>query len=123
MREYIKNLTTSLISMHELDAYAKDWKYDKEGLPTSLYGVVMRSVSEMTPQTLGKILCSLEPSDVRHQLPAPFEFPYNFQKELPEVVGWCLASAIADRLDAGPDRNKTVPVYLAPPKKDPRLGE
>lgn len=123
MREYIVNLTTSLIRLKHLDAYAKSWKHEKEGLPASLYGIVMRAVVKMTPQTLGKILCSLEPTDVRYQLPEQFEFPYNFEKELPEVVGWCLACAIADRLDDGPDRNKCVPVYLTPSTKDPRLTD
>lgn len=113
MRPYIVNLTNNLIGKHDYDRLSKRmdrlnfFEHVKDGLE-------VHDVEEMTPETLGRILCSLEIGDViasKADLLDGLHFGGDCEAMLRELVATCLAYAIAGRLDADDIRMNDIPAY------------
>ena len=107
MREYIQNLTDNLIAKNHYDVVDLKLRGEKN-YPASLVDHVKLDlaagdVRKMNPETLGKIMCSLETGDVmankQELLVDNLGFGGDCEDLLRELVSLCLAFAIRDRLD------------------------
>jgi len=120
MREYIVNLTNDLIGKHGLDlvfetmkeragkAKADAWKEEFVNLVRAQ--ISSRSIREMSPETLGKVVCSLEEDELPCYNPGLF-----FGKPdqyLRDIVSSFLAWSIRYRLDEeARKRHGKIPAY------------
>lgn len=108
MREYIVNLTNHLITKNRYDAYPLKGdfiNYVANDLEHS-------DIKDMSPETLGKIMCSLEFGDVmagKNELLGEIHFSGNPEDTFRELVARCLAYTIKDRLEPIPVSPDTVP--------------
>lgn len=117
MRKYIVDLTDQLIGRNGYDRppfnllnHSQFVQCIKEDL--WLGG----DVSEMNPETLGKIMGSLEIGDVvasKAELLGALSFSGSCEDLLRELVALCLAFVIRDRLDPGLHSSPSIPPYKA----------
>lgn len=105
MRPYIQNLTDTLIGKNRFDLMFERVK-EREGFIDRVQNTLeIRDVRKMNPETLGRILCSLEVGDVmvgRTELFGRMHFCGDCEDMLRELVSLCLAYVICDRLDPFP---------------------
>jgi hypothetical protein len=122
MRPYIVNLTNNLIGKHDYDRLSKRmdrlnfFEHVKDGLE-------VHDVEEMTPETLGRILCSLEIGDVmasKAEMLNGLHFSGDCEDMLRGLVATCLAYAIAGRLESDDTRMNDIPAYRR--TKEARIG-
>lgn len=121
MREYIKNLTNNLIGNHSFDEVSKITPDRDQFLSHVFHILLVGEVSEMTPETLGKIMGSFDAWEVmtgKQEISKYATFAGDSLDFLREIVALFLAVVIRDRLNAGRGRNKATPVYLPPPVVD-----
>ena len=107
MRKYIVDLTNNLIRKHRLEEFVRKLhtrggeESQREVVLGRLAGILeISEISEMRPETLGKILCSFEIGDVMAK--NPFEgicFSGDVEESLRQLVARCLAYVIRDRLE------------------------
>lgn len=100
MRPYIVNLTSHLIGKNRYDViflrpdvldFVRHVKLDLDS----------GDVRNMSPETLGKIMCSFEVGDIiasKQELLEGVHFSGDCEEMLRELVSLCLAYAIRDRL-------------------------
>ena len=101
MRQYIVNLTNHLIGKHHYEEVACRSKNPDEFIKHVKLDLDSGDVQVMSPETLGKIMCSLEIGDVmasREELFNGVVFGGDCGEMLRELVSLCLAYAIRDRL-------------------------
>ena len=117
MKKYIVNLTNNLIGKHGFDLmfksmndqdFADGWQSRFVKLVRDTIG--SRDVREMSPETLGKVICSLEGSE----LPAfnPGLYFGKLEQYLRDIVSSFLAWSICYRLDSDAlKRHDKIPPY------------
>jgi len=119
MREYIVNLTNNLIGKHGFDLMfnsmkTRDLADGWEGIFVKLIcdTISSRDVREMSPETLGKVMCSLEGSELPAYNPGLyFGKPDQY---LRGIVSSFLAWQIRYRLDASAlERHSKIPPYVS----------
>jgi len=119
MREYIVNLTNNLIGKHGFDLVfesmrTRDLADGWEGIFVKLVcdTISSRDVRGWSPETLGKVLCSLEGSELPAYNPGLyFGRPDQY---LRDVVSSFLAWQIRYRLDAAVlERHSKIPPYAS----------
>ena len=104
MRQYILNLTNHLIGKYDFDEL-KQWISISDVMRQTFFDQVyttlsVRDVADMNPETLGKILCSLQPGDVQtDHLGRESNFAGGCERLLRDIVARALAYVIRDRLD------------------------
>jgi hypothetical protein len=122
MRPYIVNLTNNLIGKNRFDRVPMylpgrpliEWV--KEELQIG-------DVADMSPETLGRIMGSLQIGDVmasKAELLGDLHFGGDCEGMLRELVAICLAYAIAGRLESAETRMKDIPAYRH--AKETRIG-
>lgn len=112
MKPYIVNLTDHLINKNKFDELAKrifEWEVFVKHVEINLSS---GDVAQMSPATLGKIMCSFEIGDVmagKIQLMSRVYFAGDCGELLRCLVSACLAHAIWQRLN--PYHGSTVPAW------------
>ena len=106
MKKYIVDLTNDLIQRNRFDAAFP--VYVAKGWPEDVRGHIRRDIEvgevfNMNPETLGKIMLQLEPTDLRQQANEIMK-KVKFHDSDPgyifrELVAVCLADVIVSRLD------------------------
>lgn len=102
MKEYIKNLTTGLISTHCYDELSKRIPDRADFLQHVKIDLEAGDIGKMRPETLGKIMAALDIGDVmasKEELFGGVHFSGNCEDLLRELVALCLAYVIRDRMD------------------------
>lgn len=100
MREYIVNLTNNLIGKNRYDEIFRRMDNRNEFLTHVKFDLDSGDVRDMTPETLGKIMCSFEIGDVLSSHPGKeVTFSGDCEDFLRETVSLCLAYAIRGRLN------------------------
>lgn len=106
MRKYIENLTDHLIRKNGYEDILERLDNNKEEfLKFVKLDLEAGDIKDMNPETLGKIMCSLETGDVMASGKELFEkvhFAGNCEEMLRELVALCLAYVIRDRLKLVP---------------------
>ena len=108
MREYIVNLTNNLIRKNRYDAHP----LNRDFIGHVTNDLEFLDVKNMSPETLGKILCSLEIGDVmagKQELFGALNFSGDCEETLRQFVALCLAYVIKERLDPHPASPSVVP--------------
>jgi len=115
MRPYIVNLTNNLIGSNRyydlVSRFADKYSFIKHVALDLGSG----DVKDMSPETLGKIMCSFEVGDVlasRRELFQSTHFCGDCDDFLRQLVALCLAYAIGERFNPG--GNSDVPLYKKP---------
>ena len=113
MQQYIVNLTDNLIGTHRYAALSKLMKRERffEHVKDELE---QEDVRKMAPETLGRIMCSLEIGDVmlgKQELLGSLHFCGDCGDLLREAVSVALASVIRDRLDPIMPEMSGIPSY------------
>jgi len=102
MTPYIENLTNSLIGKHRFDELFRR-RIGETSFVKSVSGTLeVDDVQQMKPETLGRVLCSLEVGDVifsKKELFDGLHFSGDLGDTLREMVALCLGKVIHDRLD------------------------
>lgn len=104
MTPYIKNLTDHLIGEHDFDESWDDWGHYRQGeFRKYLWRALLPGpVKKMTPETLGKVMCSLRTHDTGLSRRELFEngtlFGGSEGDMLREMVTYCLVHIIFRRL-------------------------
>jgi hypothetical protein len=113
VKQYIVNLTNEIIGRHGLDEVFERFPQDKVTFIQQISpSIEVHHVRKMNPETLGRILCSLEVGDVmasRKELSERIYFAGDCEDLLRSLVVTCLAYAITERLS--PKRLDRVPAY------------
>lgn len=106
MTPYIVNLTNSLIGKHRFNDLFfnrhRSFDYKTKFIEMVAYDLEMNDVRQMNPETLGRVLCSLETGDVltgKKEILGGLHFSGDPGETLREMVAVCLAYVIRDRLD------------------------
>ncbi|MDO8633074.1 MAG: hypothetical protein Q7K38_00790 [Candidatus Wildermuthbacteria bacterium] len=102
MRQYIVNLTDNLIGKNRYDEIVRRIGIGNEFVRHVKIDLECGDVRNMSPETLGKIMCSFEVGDVVASQLELFEgvhFSGDCEEMLRELVSLCLAYVIRDRLD------------------------
>ncbi len=102
MRQYIVNLTSNLIGKNNYDALAQNIGLTDKFIEHVKNDLDAKDVRKMSPETLGRVMCSLEVGDVmasKEQLCRGVHFAGDCEEMLRELLSLCLAYAIRDRLD------------------------
>ena len=102
MRQYIVNLTGNLIGKNNYDALAQKIGLTDKFIEHVKSDLEAKDVRKMSPETLGRVMCSLEVGDVmatKEQLCRSVHFAGDCEEMLRELLSLCLAYAIRDRLD------------------------
>ncbi|GEM_PF-2106000 len=100
MREYIVNLTNNLIGKNRYDEVFRRMDNRNEFLTHVKFDLDSGDVRDMTPETLGKIMCSFEIGDVLSSHPGKeVTFSGDCEDFLRETASLCLAYAIRGRLN------------------------
>lgn len=118
MRKYIVDLTDHLIAKNNyVQTFRKlDKKLFLGFVKNDLY---CGDVKEMSPGTLGKIMCSFEVGDITAKHPGKgVPFSGDCEEMLREIVALCLAYVIRDRLDPNEQEGWGIPLYKASKKKN-----
>jgi AraC-like DNA-binding protein len=124
MREYIQNLTDNLIARNHYDKVDLKMR-GEQNYPNNLvdhikWDLATGDVRKMNPETLGRIMCSLETGDVmaskKELLVDNLGFAGDCEDLLRELVALCLAFVIRDRLDHSAGFN-TTPSYHVQQRK------
>lgn len=112
MNQYIVNLTDNLIGRHRLDERFR--RTSKSSFVTQVTDILeFDDVKKMNPETLGRVLCSLETGDVaagKSDLFSRLHFSGDPGETLRELVSICLAYVIHSRLDPGMQESQ-IPRY------------
>lgn len=118
MRQYIVNLTNNLIGTHGFDlvfesmkAQKKTVEWKEEFVHLVLVTIGSREVRAMSPETLGKVICSM----MELELPAytPGHFFGKPEQYLRDIASSMLAWSIRYRLDEGSRKyHGMVPAYV-----------
>lgn len=107
MRKYIVDLTNYLISRNHLDHAYNILGWEKiPFLKQAAMDLLIGDVAKMNPATLGNIMASFEPGDVRVTRQEIFEniiFSGDCENFLREIVSFCLAAVIFERLNSDPE--------------------
>lgn len=101
MRRYIVNLTSHLINKNRYDEIFARMNNPSEFLTHIALNLESDDVKDMSPETLGKIMCAFEIDDVMASKKDLFDgthFSGDCEELLRELVSLCLAYAIRDRL-------------------------
>ncbi len=107
MREYILNLTNNLIAKNHYEQVDLKMRAE-QNYPSNLvehikWDLAAGDVRKMNPETLGRVMCSLETGDVmaskQELLVDNLGFAGDCEDLLRELVSLCLAFLIRDRLD------------------------
>jgi hypothetical protein len=123
VQQYIVNLTDHLIGKYRYYDYLVcatppwDWIRFSERIKNDLE---TDEVRKMNPETLGRIMCSLEIGDVligKAELLHGLHFCGDCGDLLREMVSVCLARIIRDRLDPASDGLSSIPPYAPPYKR------
>lgn len=111
MRTYIINLTNQLIGKHAFD------RLDRMNCDQFIFHVKsvleLVDVHDMKPETLGKVMCSFEHGDVPTSKEGLFRhitYGGDCTRVLRELVAFCLARAIYERLTAESEMGD-IPAY------------
>jgi hypothetical protein len=102
MRQYIENLTTNLINKNRFDLVFKKIKDQNRFINFVSMDLQACDISQMNPETLGKIMCSFEIGDVmasKQEIFNGVDFSGDCEEMLREIVSTCLAYKISDRLN------------------------
>lgn len=102
MRQYIINLTNNLIGKNHYDSVFHRIASNNEFVQHVRTDLFCGDVQDMSPETLGKIMCSFEIGDVmasKNDLFSNITFVGDCEDMLRELVSLCLAYVIRDRLD------------------------
>jgi hypothetical protein len=120
MRKYIVDLTNELIAKNN---YARSFKTTFLGKERKSFLHFVKNdlnfgaVNEMSPATLGKIMCSFEVGDVAAEHPGKgVPFSGDCEVMFREMVALCLAYVIRDRLDPNEQEGCGIPLYKASKK-------
>ena len=111
MRQYIINLTDNLIGKHRLDRKQK-FLNGEEVLRKFYEATIENDVAQMSPETLGKIMCSLEIGDVmisQEEFRLKCLFWGDGRDMLNILVTFFLARVIYDRLKPWSQESGAVP--------------
>jgi len=115
MRKYIVDLTNDLIKRNRIDRTYDLMAGNKTTfLKHASMELLVGDVADMNPGTLGKIMSSFEVGDVMVDRQEIFEgvtFSGDCEDLLREIVSFCLAAAIFERLELKPSRNRNIPAY------------
>lgn len=117
MREYLVDLTNHLIGRHGFDQYVVANMFDEAGIFRHIALVLETDdLSKMRPETLGKILGSLELGNVllsKQEIVDRLYFAGDPVDLLRNIVACCLASVICTRLTGDKEllRDVKVPPY------------
>ena len=108
MGQYIINLTNNLIGKHRFDAVWRTMKnQDKEKFLKQIKDDLDTfDVYDMKPETLGKIMCSIESGNVMASVEELFRgvhFAGQCDELLREIVSLCLAYIIRERVSPTAD--------------------
>ncbi len=102
MRKYIQDLTDNLIGKNRYDDLLRRIKDKVKFVEHVKLDLESGDIQKMTPETLGKIMCSLELGDVmasKVEILKKVVFGGDCNLMLRELVSQCLAFVIRDRLD------------------------
>ena len=102
MRQYIVNLTNHLIGKNRYDQIFYRIKDPREFIKQVRLDLEAKDVRDMSPETLGKIMCSFEIGDVmasKADIFTSIHFSGDCEEMLRELVSLCLAYVIRDRID------------------------
>lgn len=100
MRKYIVNLTSNLINKNRYDEIFARMNNPSEFLTHIALDLESDDVKDMSPETLGKIMCSFEIGDVMSGHPGKeVKFSGDCEDLLREIVSICLAYVIRSRLN------------------------
>lgn len=102
MRQYIVNLTNHLIGKNHYKAVFCEIDDQDKFVQFVKLDLVSGDVQDMSPGTLGKIMCSFEIGNVmasKEELCNNITFAGDCDEMLRDLVSICLAYAIRDRLD------------------------
>jgi hypothetical protein len=121
MTPYIKNLTNNLIGKHRFDEFFRRRIGKTSFIDSVRIMLETADVRVMNPETLGRVLCSLEIGDVmlgKKELFGGLHFSGDPGETLREMVAACLAQVIHDRLDPSMTGSQ-IPRYKSshPPKR------
>lgn len=115
MRQYIVDLTNDLIRRNHFDRACDFMTGNKISfLKQATIDLLIGDIAQMRPETLGKIMASFEIGDVMVNRQEIFEnvtFSGDCEDFLREIVSFCLAAAIFERLESEPARNPDIPAY------------
>ncbi len=127
MTLYIVNLTNTLIGKHRFDILfcnREDYKPDFTEMVAEI--LQANDVRKMSPETLGRILCSMEPGDVmadKQQLTERLSFGGDPGEMLRWMVAVCLAYVITSRLDPKMEESHIAPYRRTSKSPNPTFGE
>lgn len=110
MREYIVNLTNTLIGKNHFDDLASVSGERFLDYVTQVLDVA--EVRELCPETLGKIICAFELGDLqvsKQEMQRRIYFSGEGEDMLRHLVSFCLALAIEARL--APEPEADIPPY------------
>jgi hypothetical protein len=103
MTPYMVNLTNDLIRSYDFDVIAKQSTNRKTLHKHIRWGILAGSVNKMNPATLGKIQCSFHAGDILSEHPGQeISFGVNLEEYIRELVAFCLADAILQRISPVP---------------------
>lgn len=110
MKPYIKNLTTELIRKGRYDLFYDHTPGQAEFRNFVSDDLECGAVRDMTPETLGRIMCAFETGDIaatKEQIFSQVHFAGNPGDMFREMVALMLAYVIWERLYDGPEANLT----------------
>ncbi len=97
---YLKNLTDHLIRKHRYDKVHQNLLTPDQSRSFIKESLGAQVVNEMSPKTLGEIMCSFEIGDIMSAHPGKeVSFSGDCESMLRELVALCLAYLIVDRLN------------------------
>ncbi len=102
MRQYLSNLTSSLIRNNRFDEDYHAMNQKESFIDHAMAVLVTGDVAKMTPQKLGRLMCSFTVGEVfvpKDELIQKIHFSGDSREMLREMVSLFLAWMIWDRLD------------------------
>ena len=114
MRQYIQNLTDNLTGKNRYDEIWERIQNADEFLKHIKTDLEIGDVRDMNPETLGKIMCSLETGDVmasKDDLFKGVHFGGDCGEMLREMVALSLAYVIRNRVDRSTRDSSYFPAY------------
>lgn len=99
MTQYIVNLTNNLIRKNR---YNHTHPFRENFIKDVAKDLLITDIMDMSPETLGKILCSIQTGEVlstKEELFGYVHFNGNCEDTLRELVACCLAHVIQERLN------------------------
>ena len=99
MREYIVNLTNNLIGEHKFDSMIDRPDVDEPDFLRQAAATLMaQNISRMSPETLGRILCELDGTDINPGVRFEFSIYGECKLKVHILVSGLLAQVIYNRL-------------------------